>query len=320
MVRPAVVVGVVGVFGAVACGGAYRKVEPAPAVTRAPTAGDAALALLPAGADVVIELDLARARANPTIGPLVDRWAGALDQGAAKPCDGEAGASGPMAGQHGVCAVLFGGASAPLAGAAWVVLAAYDVGKPDAATVTLVAPGTGVEIPNAVKIADGVVALAPPAWIDKLAGVDADGSLAGDRELVALRARAMPVAAEGAVLRLTARLSTDARIGLASALGLEPAPRAVSAWADVADDAALVVDLDARDEGDPAAVRRLRRTIEALIHRVAGTDGARALGLAPPIARTRIEGGTRTTWLRAITVIPPSRLGYAAAELQKGAP
>lgn len=298
MVRPAVVVGVVGVFGAVACGGAYRKVEPAPAVTRAPTAGDAALALLPAGADVVIELDLARARANPTIGPLVDRWAGALDQGAAK----------------------LGGASAPLAGAAWVVLAAYDVGKPDAATVTLVAPGTGVEIPNAVKIADGVVALAPPAWIDKLAGVDADGSLAGDRELVALRARAMPVAAEGAVLRLTARLSTDARIGLASALGLEPAPRAVSAWADVADDAALVVDLDARDEGDPAAVRRLRRTIEALIHRVAGTDGARALGLAPPIARTRIEGGTRTTWLRAITVIPPSRLGYAAAELQKGAP
>lgn len=286
--------------GGTACGGSYRKVDrtPAEAMTRAPTAGDGALAMLPAGADVVVEIDLARARANPTVGPVVDRWAGALDAGAAR----------------------LGAGSTPLAGAAWVVLAAYGVGGADAATVTLVAPGKGVEIPNAVKIADGVVALAPPAWIDKLRAVEVDSSLAGDRELIALRSRAMPTAADGAVLRVTARLSTDARIALASAIGLEPAPRALSAWADVADDAALIVDVDARDDGDPGAVRRLRHTIEQLIHRVAGTDGVRTLGLAPPIAHTRIEGGKRTTWLRAITVIPPSRLGYAVAELQKEAP
>jgi hypothetical protein len=279
-----------------ACGGSYRKVEPASAapITRAPTAGDAALAMLPAGPDVLIELDLARARANPSLGALVDRWVG------------NAGAMMP-------------GEAPPLAGAAWVVLAAYDVGGDDATTVTLVAPGKGVEIPKAVKIADGVVALAPPAWIDKLAAVTAETSAAEDRELLALRARAMPTAADGAVLRLTARLSTDARIELAGAIGLEPAPRAISAWGDLADDAALVVDLDARDDGDPAAARRLRVAVEKLIRRLADHAGVRALGLAPPIARTRIEGTRRGTWLRAITVVPPTRVKWAAAELAKEA-
>jgi hypothetical protein len=290
-----------------ACGGSYRKVEPASAatITRAPTAGDAALAMLPAGPDVVIELDLARARANEVLGPIVDRWVGALDAGELALATAEA-PGGPA-----------GTPTRALAGASWVVLAAYDVGGDDATTVTLVAPGTGVEIPHAVKVADGVVALAPPPWIDKLAAVTVETSAAQDEELLALRARAMPTAADGAVFRLTARLSTDARIALAGAIGLEPAPRAISAWGDLADDAALVVDLDARDDGDPGAARRLRAALEKLIRRAADHQGVRALGLAPSIARTRIEGTKRGTWLRAIMLVPPGRVKWAAAELAK---
>jgi hypothetical protein len=274
------------------CSGRYQRIGPArPAAAptpRAPTGGEAALAMLPEGADVVVELDLARARGNPTIGPLLDGWLGAIPNGDI-PID------------------------APLSGAAWVVLAGYGVGGPDATTVTLLAPGTAVDVPNAVAIGDGVVALAPPAWIDRVRAVTDGAALADDAELMALRARAMPAAADGAVIRVTARLSDDARISLGGVIGLDPAPRAVSLWGDVADDAAIVVDLDARDGADPKAARQLRASLERLLHRFASRPEVISLGLAPPIARARIEQSRRGSWLRAILVVPPSRLRYAAA-------
>jgi hypothetical protein len=281
---------------ATACGGRYQKLPPQAVVSppRAATGGEAALALLPAGADVVVEIDLARARANPLVGPVVDRWVGAaaaLDRGGL-----------PL------------GPPPPLDGAAWVVLAAYGIGGDDATTVTLLAPGLGVEVPGAVKLTDGIVALAPPAWIDRLRAVTAATSAAADHTLLALRGRAMPSEATGAVLRMTARLSADARIAFAGMLGVEPAPRAISAWVDVADDAAMVLDLDARDPSDPAATRRLRTALERLLHQIAARPEIRSLGLAPPFARTRIVAVNRSTWLRVVTHVSPGRLRWAVAQ------
>jgi len=305
------VVAAVALAGAVAaCGGRYRRLGPAAPelpVTRTPTAGEPALALLPDGIDVLIEIDLARARANPLIGPVVDGWIGALE-GGDLPLD-----------EHLRSAAAASDAPArrsPLAGAAWVVLAAYGVGGPDATTVTLLAPGKGVEVPGGVGLGDGVVALAPPAWIDRLRAVAPGARASDDVELLRLRSRAMPSAADGAVLRVTARLSDDARISLAGALGVEPAPRAVSGWADVADDAAVVLDLDSRDPGDPAAARRLRVALERFLHRIADRPDVRTLGLAPSVARTRIESSKRGTWLRTVTVINPGRLRWAVAQVK----
>ncbi|MCB9571083.1 MAG: hypothetical protein H6709_03235 [Kofleriaceae bacterium] len=107
----------------VACGGSDHGGVATPArarggPARAATAGDPLLAVLPAGPDVVVELDLARLRANAAVGALVGRI---LDT------PGDAG--GP--------AVAWLIEPAPLRHAAVVVLASYAVGTADAATVTL---------------------------------------------------------------------------------------------------------------------------------------------------------------------------------------
>jgi hypothetical protein len=290
----------VGLACVAACGG-----RPKPEVTvpvRVPTAGDPVLAMLPPAPDVVVELDLARARANPLVGPVVDGWLGAA--GAA--LDGSALGDAPRP---------------PLAGATWVVIAAYAVGTPEASTITLLAPGKGVEVPGAVEVDEGVVALAPPAEVEKVKAAIAGGpTAAADRALLALRARAMPAAAEGAVARVTARLSADARIALARVIGIEPAPRALSAWADVADDAALIVDLDGRDPGDPEASRRLRASLTRLVRRLAAEPAITALGLGPSVARTRIAASPSGAWLRAILLIAPARLEWAVAQMTTEAP
>lgn len=287
-------------FGAAAaCGGAARGTAATPAPARAPTGAAPALAHLPAGADVVIELDLARARANPVIGSLVDGWLGSLDP-AGLPVD----------------------PTPPLAGAAWVVLAGYGVGTPTATTVTLLAPGPGAEVPGGTAIGDGIVVVAPPTWIDRVRAVTAPTSLAADAALLALRDHAMPAAADGAVVRLTAQLSADARIALANAIGFEPVPRRVSVWADIADDAAVIADLDARDAADPAAQRRLRTTLGRWLARLAARPEVRALGLGPPVARTQLVAPPRAAWVRAVTLVSPDRLAWvvAAARRQDPAP
>ncbi|MCB9562763.1 MAG: hypothetical protein H6708_20370 [Kofleriaceae bacterium] len=96
-----------------------------------------------------------------------------------------------------------------------------------------------------------MVALAPPDWVAWLAAAAAGdvATAAGDDALRALRAAAMPARADGAALRVTARLGFDARISLAGLVGVEVAPAAVSVWGDVADDLAVVAVLDGEDAG-----------------------------------------------------------------------
>ena len=55
-----------------ACGGgARRPVTAQPVPTRITTVGDRIMALLPEGAQLIIEIDLARLRKNPVVGKLV---------------------------------------------------------------------------------------------------------------------------------------------------------------------------------------------------------------------------------------------------------
>ncbi|HTR52296.1 MAG TPA: hypothetical protein VMJ10_16395, partial [Kofleriaceae bacterium] len=57
----------------VACGGGAKPAAPVAAPAKPATAFDRILPLLPDGAQVVVELDLARLRANAVVGPVVTR-------------------------------------------------------------------------------------------------------------------------------------------------------------------------------------------------------------------------------------------------------
>jgi hypothetical protein len=191
--------------------GCSRGAEP-PAIAvpaRAATAGDALLALAPGGATWTLELDLARLRANPVVGATV-----------AALVDGEATAPLPEV--------------ASARGAEQVVLVGYASGSPAAHTITLVRGG--VAPAAAVAVADGVWAIADEGAVAGLVAVAPGASAADDVELAVVRSRAMPAGAEGAALRLAARLDDDARRALGAALELTEPPRALSAWLDVADD------------------------------------------------------------------------------------
>lgn len=269
-----------------ACGGKSNQVKQAAAAPRPDTVAERMLAMLPQGAQVVIEIDLARLRKNPVVGDLVGKT---LDGGARLPTD------------------------APLATADHFVLAAYGVGTAQAATVTLLA--AKAEIPGAVKVGDGVWALGPEAWVGPietraaLAEAGAATAPVAPAELIALRDRAMPAGAPGASLRITAQLTFDARVALARQTGLESAPAQLSVWADVVDDFAIIIDADAADPGDKAtkkATQRLVATIRAALGSLAAEPMVRALGLPSSLAGARLE--TKGTWVRVILAIGPAHL------------
>ena len=284
--------------GAAGCGGAPRRGGGETAASPAPVEpADRILAVLPQGAQLVVELDLARLRANPVIGELVTR---ALAAGAPLP----AAAAGLDA------------AGAPLAAADVVVLAAYGVGTASAATVTLLAAKQA--IPGAARVADGIYAVGPEAWTAQIAQrgalLDGSGLVRAQPELLALRDRAMPPKAPGASLRVTARLSFDARVALARQTGLEAAPAQLSIWGDVVDDAAIIVEADAADPGDRRgrqAVARLEAAVRAALALLADEPIAQALGLSRSLGGAKLT--IRGTWVRAIVAIGPEYLKRVAA-------
>src|SRR5258706_2357833 len=201
-----------------------------------PTGAERVLALLPDGAQLVVELDLARLRGNAVVGDVVTRGLAQL------------GADAKLPG------LPIAVAGSPFANADMVVLAAYGVGTEHAATLTLLQ--TKAEVAGATRIDDDLVALGPDEWIAQLearAQIAKTAALVAPAELLALRAHAMPPGATGAVVRATARLPFDARIALARQTGLEAAPARLSVWGDISDDLAIVVDADAADPGDRRA-------------------------------------------------------------------
>jgi hypothetical protein len=278
----------------VACSGRGAK---APITTpNAPaTLAERVLAMLPDGAQIVVEVDLARLRANAVVGGVATAMFS--DGGADKLPDLPIETKGVS-----------------LAGVDLVVLAAYGVGTTQAATVTVLA--TKTEVPNAARLDDDLFALGDPAWTAQLearAAIAKRTPLVAPAELLALRDHAMPPKAPGAVLRVTARLPFDARIAFARATGLEVAPARLSIWADVVDDFAMIVDADASDPGDKRAkeaARRLAASLRTMLAEMAADPTVRALGVPHSFADARfVQEGA---WVRAIIAIGPRQLARAA--------
>jgi hypothetical protein len=267
-----------------ACGGKAKGAQISTIPAHPLTVADQILALLPQGVQVVVELDLARLRANPTVGAVVTR-------------------------------ALVSDKLPTFGVGDTVVLAAYGVGTAEAATLTVIASKTPV--PGATRITDALYAMGPEDWVAQLearAALSVTGKqLTAPADLLALRDHAMPAEAPGASLRLTARLPFDARVSLARQTGLESAPAQLSIWADVVDDVAIIIDADALDPGEgrgPKAAKqstaRLIRIIRGALAVVAGDPTTQALGLPGSLANARLVA--RGTWVRTIIAIGPKHL------------
>ncbi len=275
----------------VAC--SHPAAAPVPATPPRPLAGtERVLALLPDGAQLVVELDLARLRGNKVVGEVVTRALGQMGADARLP---------------GLPVVVAG---SPLASADALVLAAYGVGTAHAATVTVLQ--TKAEVPGGTRIGEDLVALGPDEWVSQLearAAIAATTPLAVNTELMALRAHAMPPGASGAVIHVTARLPFDARVALARETGLDTAPARLSLWADVSDDLAIVCDADAVDPGDKAAKdasHRLAHTFRTTLATLADEPVVQALGVPNSLADARLIA--QGTWVRAIIAVGPRHL------------
>ncbi len=282
------------------CGGRARTTGVATKPTAPATLAERAIALFPDGAQLLVEVDLARLRANPAVGEVITR---ALQHQAE---DGKLPGL-PMAVR-----------GSPLASADLIVLAAYGVGTAQAASVTILA--TKDELEGGVRLSPELVAVGPEEWtaqIEARAAIAAHSPLAPSLSLMSLRDHAMPAKAPGAVLRVTAKLPFDARVALARQTGLETAPAQLSIWGDVVDDLAIIVDADAADPGDKKskdAAARLQAALEAVLASAAREPALQALGLVRPLRDVRLI--TQRTWVRAIITIGPRQLQRAVERAQ----
>jgi hypothetical protein len=281
---------------AIGCGG--HAAAPVTS-TRTPTPGENVLALLPDGAQVIVELDLARLRANATVGETAKQALGGL------------GAESHVPGLP--VSVL----GSPLANADQVVLAAYGVGTAQAATITVLT--TKAEVAGGVRISPGLVALGPEDWVSQLqtrAALAAEHPLSVPDAVLKLRDHAMPQGATGAIVRITARLPFDARVALARMTNVDAAPAELSLWCDIADDLAIVVDADAVDPGDHDAksakdsARRLAHTIRGVLAGLAASPAIRELGVPTSLADARLV--TEGSWVRTIVDVGPRHLARVA--------
>lgn len=285
------------VVALVACGGGHAAVSPT--TLKPPSADEQLVALLPDGAQIVVEIDLARLRANATVGETAKQILGSLGADSHVP---------------GLPVSVLG---SPLAKADRVVLAAYGVGTAQAATVTLLV--TEGPVPGGVRISPTVVALGSEDWTGQLqtrAALAAEHPLALPAPVLALRDHAMPKGSTGAVVRITARLSFDARIALARMTGLTAAPAELSLWCDIADDLAIVVDADANDPGDrnvkakKNSARSLAHMLRGVLTTLADLQLIRSLGVTTSLVDARLV--TEGTWVRAIVDVGPRHLARVA--------
>jgi hypothetical protein len=280
-----------------ACGSGGRRARPTPPIpqaqtARAATAGTALLAWLPAGADVVIEIDLARVRANTQVGPALGRVAAAL------------------AGRDGGEPVAWHDADL-------IVMASYGVGTEAAATVTLVRGRLSDRTSRGARLADGTVVLGPPREVDRVVAAAAaaaqtapSATMAGDERFLRLRDAAMPAGAAAASLRGTALLSFDARVTLARLCEVDAAPVAVALWGDVADDLAVVLLLAGDRAADGAA---LADEVRAWRTRLAGAAQVQRWFLGHVVRRIDVEA--QGDLVRATLVVGPRALARIARRL-----
>jgi hypothetical protein len=261
-----------------ACGGDSRAPEETlPVPTRRATGGDRMLALAPAGAEAVLEVDLARLRGNRAVGPLV-----------------RAVTASQLARPD-----VFGAADL-------LVLCSYRIGEPDAGQLALAAGAEVERLPGARVLDANLVAIGPAALLDRvdLVRAGAEPSLASDRALLRVRALAMPERAQGASVRLAARLGFEGRLSLARRLELDVVPAWLSVWGDVADDMAAVALLGGEGPGE---AQDLARAVTRVRDRLARSEPSRRLGLGRTVSATEV--GVSGKDVRVVLVVGPRRLG-----------
>jgi hypothetical protein len=210
--------------------------------TRLVTGGTELYKSLPAHADAVLEVDVARLRDNPTLGPVVM----AVSEAAAGRLEAE---------QLGLD---------PLREIDLFLAAVYRLGTDDSEILFVLrgrrihAAGAASRIPQAEALDERTLLVGPPGLRGRVARLGTRESMAGDQVFLRLRDAAMPRRAQGASIRLTARLNHDARIAAAGRLAVDEMPATISVWMDVADDVALVALLGA-DDG--AQAKRFSRAV-----------------------------------------------------------
>ena len=258
----------------VACAGNPAR----PPTWRVPRVGPRQLlAYVPVGAQVLVEIDVARLRANPVVGDMVRRLVDAetpVNPGVPLP-------PGLPASLQGIDAIL---------------IASFLVGDDDAQTLTLlqVAPNHTVA---GVEVGVGVVAVGPENLVAQalLMGNAARGLVPAHRmsaALLAARQRIELPGTDAVALRITATISAVA----AAAIGV---PTTLAVWSDVVDDAAILLSCP-RASVDTLA-QRLRQLSQ---HKM-----VRLLGLAPSLAQLRVQH--TAPWSRIIVVIAPGPLRRA---------
>jgi len=278
-----------------ACGGGARHVAVHHKVlipARSVTSGDRLLRYVPAGAEVLFELDIRRLRENPVVGPLLTRWLASM------PAQGGA----PKLG------ALPGGAEL-LTKTDLVVIAAYAVGTARAATLTL-ARGERLHlaaVPHAVAVDATTIALGPTALLDRVHALAArkgkGKSVMHDRRLLRARALAMPAKATTGAVRLSGELDFDARVGMARMFDLDNVPAVFSVWGDVIDDLAVVAVLGGTNKADAAVLARAATQWRA---RFARNPAVRELLLSRIVSS--IDVSVLGAVARVVLVIAPKRL------------
>jgi hypothetical protein len=267
-----------------ACGSKNRPgPKPIEVPARKPTAGDRILRHAPAGADAILEIDLARLRKNPVVGPLV--------------------VAVTAAGEVGGDLIAIGDA---------VLVASYRIGQTDAGQLVFVAGSRAGELRGAHRIDAGLVAFGPPALLRQVDAVGAGqgASLVADRPLLRARALAMPAAAQGASLRIAADLPFDARLALAKRLEVEVVPEWISVWFDVADDLAGVALLGGGADADP---QDLVKAVSRLRDRMVAADSVKRVGLDALIQNVRVQIAGPDA--RVVLVVGPRRLARLVADV-----
>ncbi len=257
--------------------------DTAPVPARRATSGDRILAFAPSGAEAVLEIDLARLRRNPAVGPLVR-------------------------------AVTASELARPdLIGAAdLLVFISYRIGESDAGQLVFAAGAEVERLPGARVLDPDLVAIGPPGLLDRVDLVRAGAEPAlFDRSRAPARARpghagARPgrVAAHGGAARLrgppVARAPPRARRGPHLAVGVGRRGRRSRRCR-------------AAGRRGPRRGQDLARAVERVRDRLARSAPTRRLGLARTVAGTEVK--VRGSDVRTVLVVGPRRLDRLVARV-----
>ncbi|MCP4449577.1 MAG: hypothetical protein GY811_30225 [Myxococcales bacterium] len=267
------------------CGGTPR---PATVLipTRPATSGDALLGLAPAGADLILELDLARLRENAAVGKVLESMS--PPAGAGEIANGDL-----------------------LAQANSLLVCVYGVGDL-ARQLVLVDALEGVVLAGAAEVGQGRYAVGDVELVAQavaLGGANGE-SMLKDEELLRLRALVMPEEADHGTLRGAARLDFDARVSVSSRVGMSEVPVSLAVWGDVVDDLAIVAHITGEHADSHES---LSRALLALRDRVAKTPLVRYLGLTQALSATRLSRSGAT--VQIVFVLSPKRLIFSVDRL-----